>query len=93
MGIKILNIDGVSKSQNIKLPENLIGLKVNNRLLKYVVDWQLNRSKKPEFDEWRWASYWEPVECIIDFKKEVYQQVLTEFEPLLTLIKHKTDNG
>ena len=46
MGIKILNIDGVSKSQNIKLPENLIGLKVNNRLLKYVVDWQLNRSKK-----------------------------------------------
>ena len=46
MSIKILNIDGVSKSQNIKLPENLIGLKVNNRLLKYVVDWQLNRSKK-----------------------------------------------
>ena len=46
MNIKILNIDGVSKSQNIKLPENLIGLKVNNRLLKYVVDWQLNRSKK-----------------------------------------------
>ena len=30
MGIKILNIDGVSKSQNIKLPENLIGLKVND---------------------------------------------------------------
>jgi len=46
MNIKILNIDGVSKSQNIKLPENLIGLKVNNRLLKYVVDWLLNRSKK-----------------------------------------------
>ncbi len=46
MSIKILNIDGVSKSQNLKLPENLIGLKVNNRLLKYVVDWQLNRSKK-----------------------------------------------
>jgi len=46
MSIKILNIDGVSKSKGLKLSDNLIGLKVNNRLLKYVVDWQLNRSKK-----------------------------------------------
>ena len=46
MSIKVLTIDGTSKSQNLKLPESLIGLKVNNRLLKYVVDWQLNRSKK-----------------------------------------------
>tara|TARA_B100002051_G_C16701931_1_gene621512 strand:- start:517 stop:1155 length:639 start_codon:yes stop_codon:yes gene_type:complete len=46
MSIKILNIDGPSKSQSLKISENLIGLKVNNRLLKYVVDWQLNRSKK-----------------------------------------------
>tara|TARA_Y100001970_G_scaffold254761_1_gene330848 strand:- start:1098 stop:1736 length:639 start_codon:yes stop_codon:yes gene_type:complete len=46
MSIKILNIDGSSKSQTLKISDNLIGLKVNNRLLKYVVDWQLNRSKK-----------------------------------------------
>ena len=46
MSIKVLTIDGASKSQSLKLPESLIGLKVNNRLLKYVVDWQLNRSKK-----------------------------------------------
>ena len=46
MSIKILNIDGISKSQTLKLSNNLIGQKVNNRLLKYVVDWQLNRSKK-----------------------------------------------
>ena len=46
MTIKVLNIDGIGKSQTLKLPENLISLKVNNRLLKYVVDWQLNRSKK-----------------------------------------------
>ena len=46
MSIKILTIDGSSKSQSLKLPESLVGLKVNNRLLKYVVDWQLNRSKK-----------------------------------------------
>ena len=46
MSIKILNIDGISKSQKLEISSNLIGQKVNNRLLKYVVDWQLNRSKK-----------------------------------------------
>lgn len=74
----------------------VVGQKQKWFLLQLIADddaIQLDRSKKPEFDEWRWASYWEPVECIIDFKKEVYQQVLTEFEPLLTLVKHKTDNG
>lgn len=46
MTIKVLNIDSTGKSENLKLSEKLIGLKVNNKLLKYVVDWQLNRSKK-----------------------------------------------
>ena len=46
MSIKVLNIDSSGKSENINLSEKLIGLKVNNKLLKYVVDWQLNRSKK-----------------------------------------------
>ena len=46
MSIKVLNIDSSEKSENVNLSEKLIGLKVNNKLLKYVVDWQLNRSKK-----------------------------------------------
>ena len=46
MGIKVLYIDSTGKSENLNLSEKLIGLKVNNKLLKYVVDWQLNRSKK-----------------------------------------------
>ena len=46
MSIKILNIDNSEKSENLNLSEKLIGLKVNNKLLKYVIDWQLNRSKK-----------------------------------------------
>jgi large subunit ribosomal protein L4 len=45
MDIKILNLEG-NKSQNLKISNNLIGLKVNNRLLKYVIDWQINHSKK-----------------------------------------------
>jgi len=45
MDIKVLNLEG-NKSQNLKISNDLTGLKVNNRLLKYVLDWQINHSKK-----------------------------------------------
>ena len=45
MDIKVLNLEG-NKSQNLKVSNDLTGLKVNNRLLKYVIDWQINHSKK-----------------------------------------------
>jgi large subunit ribosomal protein L4 len=45
MDIKVLNLEG-NKSQNLKISNDLTGLKINNRLLKYVVDWQINHSKK-----------------------------------------------
>ena len=45
MNIKVLTIDG-TKGKDLKISDNLAGLKVNNRLLKYVIDWQLNHSKK-----------------------------------------------
>jgi large subunit ribosomal protein L4 len=45
MDIKVLNLEG-NKSQNLKISNDLTGLKVNNRLLKYVIDWQINHLKK-----------------------------------------------
>ena len=45
MNIKVLNIDG-DKSKDINISDKIAGLKVNNKLLKYVIDWQLNHSKK-----------------------------------------------
>ena len=45
MDIKVLNLEG-NKSENLKISNDLTGLKVNNRLLKYVIDWQINHSKK-----------------------------------------------
>tara|TARA_Y100000590_G_scaffold64371_1_gene69174 strand:+ start:8190 stop:8825 length:636 start_codon:yes stop_codon:yes gene_type:complete len=45
MNIKVLNLEG-NKSETLKVSDNLMGLKANNRLLKYVIDWQLNHSKK-----------------------------------------------
>lgn len=44
----------------------------------------LERSPRPEFDAWQWVEYWSPLDLIVDFKRQVYLQALTELEPLLT---------
>lgn len=35
--------------------------------------------EKPEFDGWRWVSYWYPIRQVVNFKRDVYRRVLTEF--------------
>lgn len=45
---------------------------------------RLDTSVEQEFDQWRWVEYWDPIEQVIEFKREVYQQVLAEFAPLLS---------
>ena len=32
----------------------------------------------PEFDHWKWVSYWYPVTAVVDFKQAVYRQALTQ---------------
>ena len=44
MKLKLLNIDS-SKTNTIEVSDKLINQKVNHKLIKYVVDWQLNHSK------------------------------------------------
>ncbi|MEQ1895570.1 MAG: RNA pyrophosphohydrolase [Planctomycetota bacterium] len=41
-------------------------------------DVKLRASGHPEFDAWRWQDYWIPLETVIEFKREVYRQALTE---------------
>ncbi|HEB57757.1 MAG TPA: RNA pyrophosphohydrolase [Gammaproteobacteria bacterium] len=43
----------------------------------------LNHSGEPEFDHWRWISYWEPARQVISFKRRVYERALAELEPLM----------
>lgn len=43
----------------------------------------LASSTTPEFDTWRWVDYWTPLKEIVSFKRKVYQQALTELEPLV----------
>ncbi len=38
---------------------------------------------RPEFDHWRWVSYWYPVHQVVDFKREVYRRALKELAPHL----------
>jgi large subunit ribosomal protein L4 len=44
MKFPLLNIDG-SKTTSIEISDKLVKLKVNHKLIKYVIDWQLNHSK------------------------------------------------
>lgn len=53
------------------------------RLIGSDSDVRLDCVAKPEFDRWRWVDYWDPVERIVDFKRQVYQRALAELEPLL----------
>ena len=40
---------------------------------------KLDASDHPEFDAWRWVSYWYPIKQVIYFKRYVYRQALEEF--------------
>lgn len=44
---------------------------------------KLDLSIKPEFDHWRWVSYWFPLNQVVAFKREVYRQALLEFAPIM----------
>ena len=44
MKFPLLNIDG-SKSDMIEVSDKIIKLKVNHKLIKFVIDWQLNHAK------------------------------------------------
>ena len=46
-------------------------------------DFCLDSCAKPEFDSWRWVTFWQPVSEVIYFKRRVYERALEELAPLL----------
>lgn len=40
-------------------------------------------NKSPEFDGWRWVSFWYPVRQVVAFKRDVYRKALKEFAMVL----------
>ena len=68
-----------------------IGQKQVWYLLKLVssdTDISLSLHNKVEFDDWKWVDYWNPVDEVINFKKEVYEDMLKALAPVLFENEH-----
>jgi putative (di)nucleoside polyphosphate hydrolase len=52
------------------------------RLKRDGVQFDFGRTAEPEFDQYRWVNFWEPVREVIYFKRAVYVRALTELAPL-----------
>jgi putative (di)nucleoside polyphosphate hydrolase len=46
-------------------------------------DVSLRATHHPEFDAWRWSSYWVPLDAVIEFKRSVYTMALNELSAIL----------
>lgn len=44
----------------------------------------INAVDTPEFDGWRWVSYWYPLGQVVSFKREVYRKAMKELAPKLS---------
>ena len=75
-----------TKFQRLDDPDRCIGQKQKWFLLRLISAdsaIQLDHCDKPEFDEWKWVSYWFPLKQVIFFKRAVYVKALREFAPLV----------
>jgi len=50
---------------------------------------RFDRCDNPEFDSWLWVDYWQPLNEVIAFKKQVYKNALTELQPLVKSCKNR----
>ena len=78
-----------------KLPKRLlrqnspefVGQKQKWYLLKMLADdsaVSFSHSATPEFDHWRWVSYWYPLGQVVSFKQEVYRKAMKELAPCIS---------
>ena len=44
---------------------------------------RFDHTEKPEFDGWRWVSYWYPLGQVVPFKRDVYRRAMKELAPIL----------
>lgn len=52
----------------------------------------VQRSSTPEFDGWRWVSFWYPVRQVVSFKRDVYRRVMKEFAAALITLPESTQH-
>ena len=87
----ICELDGFT---TYHLPERLLGIIWKGKykgqkqkwfLMKYLGnDDEINiKTKKPEFLEWKWAELNQITELVVDFKLQVYQEILSKVKKIL----------
>lgn len=52
----------------------------------------LKQGRSPEFDHWRWVSYWYPVNNVVAFKRDVYRRALKELSPIQSRYQENLPN-
>ncbi|HJL60626.1 MAG TPA: RNA pyrophosphohydrolase [Pseudomonadales bacterium] len=76
---------------------SFIGQKQKWFLLKMLTrddEVRFDNSKTPEFDFWRWVSYWYPLGQVVAFKKDVYRRAMKELAPGLSkCLTHQNYNN
>lgn len=98
LGLREADVKILSCTRNwlpYRLPDNLIrrntlplciGQKQKWYLLRLLTDEthvHLDETDSPEFDSWRWVTYWYPLRQAIFFKRAVYRSALQELAPAL----------
>ena len=53
-------------------------------------DINMQTSSTPEFDGWRWVSFWYPVRQVVSFKRDVYRRVMKEFASVVMPLQETT---
>jgi putative (di)nucleoside polyphosphate hydrolase len=54
------------------------------RLARADAQFRFDVTGTPEFDQWRWVDYWQPVREVIYFKRAVYVRALQELAQILS---------
>ncbi len=70
------------------------------RLVGKDTDVSLRATHHPEFDAWRWHTYWVPLDVVIEFKRDVYHRALKELSDILfrrqgesRFLRHRNGTG
>ena len=94
VGLRQKDVEIVASTRNwvrYKLPKRLIRQGSNPVCIGQKQKWFLLQLRcdesdvdvlktgHPEFDDWRWVSYWYPVRNVVSFKRDVYRRVMKEF--------------
>jgi putative (di)nucleoside polyphosphate hydrolase len=98
LGLRVEDVEVLGCTQGwlrYRLPKNLIRYYSKPLCIGQKQKWFLLRlmgtedkirfdlTPSPEFDGWRWVSYWFPLRQVISFKRQVYRRALQELAPLV----------